>query len=603
MYHISFQQPNENIPFKMLVILPYSALKQKGVLDNYIKPFNLNEKEVLFLGFETGGKKTIPAAELKQIVEDIDSCVKMFSISTVYVAESTIFKKLAGVKKSTEYIGIATKSKDKSFDLVYGINYQRLFYEPTLINDLQRSFNVAIAVSEGRHFDVLPPDLVSKVTRLKDYFEMKAVLNKLMLEPHLALDIEGFSLKFYECGLGTFSLAPSKEEAYAFTCDYYEENDVTYREPCYTTRTLLRDFLRNYKGTIRYHNMSFDAKILIYVLFMNEDLNNLEGLLEGLEVLTQNFDDTKIITYLATNSTSGNELSLKRQSQEFAGNYGLGDAIKDILKIKEDTLLNYNGIDTLSTNFVYEKHWPTLIADNQLEIYNTIFKPSIKLFLQAELTGIPISMEHVEIAEKTLLDAKKVQYDIIFNNKYVQQLIPMIQQDKTDAHNAKLKTKVIDISQYANVTYNPNSDKQTAVLLFELGKLDYEDTTPTGLPSLSKDSLIKIKAINDKADDILDVVNALIELSEIEILLTNFIESFKANSFYREGMGYFLFGSFNLGGTVSGRLSSSKPNLQNIPSSGNKYAKLIKDAFRPPSARYFVDKNKWQSILAPYKDI
>lgn len=588
MYHISFQQPNENIPFKLLVVLPYAALKQKGVLDNYIRPFNLNEKEVLFLGFETNGKKTIPANDLKQYVEDINGCVQMFSISTVYIAESTIFKKIAGVRKSTEYLGIASRNKEDTYNIVFGVNYQRLFYEPTLINDLQRSFNTAIALSEGRMLDVLPPDLISKVTQLIDYFEMKAVLAKLMNEPHLALDIEGFSLKFYECGLGTFSLAPSENESYAFICDYCEENGQTFREPCITVRHLLRDFLINYNGTIRYHNMSFDAKILIYVLFMNEDLNNLEGLLEGLEVLTKNFDDTKIITYLATNSTSGNELALKRQAHEFAGNYGLGEEIKDILKIDENRLLNYNGIDTLSTNFVYNKHWPKLIADNQLEIYNTIFKPSIKLFLQAELTGIPISMEHVKIAEDTLLAAKKVQYDVIFNNQYVKQLIPMLQQEKTDAHNAKLKTKVIDVSQYATTTYNPNSDKQTAKLLFELGKLDYEDTTPTGLPSLSKDSLIKIKAINENADDILDVVNALIELSEIEILLTNFIESFKVNSFYREGMGHFLFGSFNLGGTVSGRLSSSKPNLQNIPSSGNKYAKLIKDAFRPPKGWLFV---------------
>ena len=42
-----------------------------------------------------------------------------------------------------------------------------------------------------------------------------------------------------------------------------------------------------------------------------------------------------------------------------------------------------------------------------------------------------------------------------------------------------------------------------------------------------------------------------------------------------------LHGSFNLGGTVSGRLSSSDPNLQNIPA-GSIYGKMIKKCFTAP---------------------
>jgi DNA polymerase-1 len=49
-----------------------------------------------------------------------------------------------------------------------------------------------------------------------------------------------------------------------------------------------------------------------------------------------------------------------------------------------------------------------------------------------------------------------------------------------------------------------------------------------------------------------------------------------------------LFGSFNLGGTKTGRLSSSKPNLQNLPSTGSPYAKPVKDIFVAPKGFIFV---------------
>lgn len=589
MYHISFQKAGENIPFKLMVVLPYSALKEKSVLEYYVTPFNLDPKQILFVGFETVSGKQLSAKTAKEYAAEISECAAMFKIPCVYLTITEIFKKLMGLTNASNYLGIPSRPKDtnNNFDLVLGINHTRIYYDPPLAKDLERSYNVAIALSEGRHLDVIPPDLKSKVKIVDDVFEMKNVLDSLLNEPHLSLDTETFSLKFYKAGIGSFTLAPSTDLAYSFPCDLMEEDGINIRLKNPIVRNLLKEFLIKYQGTVRYHNMSYDAKILVYVLFMNENLNNFEGMLEGINVLTKNFDDTKIITYLATNSTAGNELSLKAQAQEFAGNYSLGKEITDILSINMEDLLVYNGIDGLSTNYVYDKHHPTMVADQQLNIYNVIFKPSIKLFLQAELVGIPISMDKVNEAEKILLADKEKQYQIIFNNAFVQSFIPLLQQEKTDAHNAKLKTKVIDVSEYAHITYNPNSDKQTCRLLFDEAGLEFEDLTDSGAPSVSKDALIKIKALNPNRTDILDVINALIELSEITILLDNFITSFKENSVEREGMGYFLFGSFNLGGTVSGRLSSSKPNLQNIPSSGNKYAKLIKSCFVPPKGWLF----------------
>ena len=75
------------------------------------------------------------------------------------------------------------------------------------------------------------------------------------------------------------------------------------------------------------------------------------------------------------------------------------------------------------------------------------------------------------------------------------------------------------------------------------------------------------------------ILKGLIAHGEVDILLSTFITAFRNNSFQDEHGVWYLFGNFNLGGTVSGRLSSSKPNLQNIPST-SKYAKVIKKCFK-----------------------
>lgn len=85
------------------------------------------------------------------------------------------------------------------------------------------------------------------------------------------------------------------------------------------------------------------------------------------------------------------------------------------------------------------------------------------------------------------------------------------------------------------------------------------------------------------------LLKTLIGLSEVSIIINTFIKAFKNNSVQKGDGNWYLHGNFNLGGTVSGRLSSSKPNLQNIPSNAEKkYAKLIKACFISPSGWLFA---------------
>lgn len=68
------------------------------------------------------------------------------------------------------------------------------------------------------------------------------------------------------------------------------------------------------------------------------------------------------------------------------------------------------------------------------------------------------------------------------------------------------------------------------------------------------------------------------DYSASEKIISTFILKFLAAPMAKSGKHY-IFGSYNLGGTVSGRLSASGGiNMQTIPS-GSTYAKLIKECF------------------------
>ena len=91
----------------------------------------------------------------------------------------------------------------------------------------------------------------------------------------------------------------------------------------------------------------------------------------------------------------------------------------------------------------------------------------------------------------------------------------------------------------------------------------------------------------DEAIKIAKLLKALIELSAVDKILGTFIKAFKEKSILKDDGYYYLHGNFNLGGTVSGRLSSSDPNLQNLPAN-SQYGKLIKKCFIAPKGWIFA---------------
>ena len=92
--------------------------------------------------------------------------------------------------------------------------------------------------------------------------------------------------------------------------------------------------------------------------------------------------------------------------------------------------------------------------------------------------------------------------------------------------------------------------------------------------------------LHTENQEIKELLQALIDYKDVIKILTAFIPAFKNAPLASDGCHY-LFGNFNLGGTVSARLSSSNVNLQQLPATGSKFAKPIKSCFVAPKGWIF----------------
>ena len=101
-----------------------------------------------------------------------------------------------------------------------------------------------------------------------------------------------------------------------------------------------------------------------------------------------------------------------------------------------------------------------------------------------------------------------------------------------------------------------------------------------------------------EALEALRLLKSINVLAEINKLQNTFIKAFKNKSIPKADGRHYLHGNFNLGGTVSGRMSSSNPNLQNLPSTGTIYAKKFKKCFVAPEGKITIDTKKLSDIIS-----
>lgn len=579
----------------------------------YIDPYQLVEDDVLVLDLHFGKGKKTPVKEMKEYFEhELKPVLEEHKCQYLVVADSEYFKVLTGVPKTDLNLGYVLDcvlAEPGKFKVVYVPNFKTIFYDPVKTTaKIEQGMQALVAHRTGLYQP--PGDDILKFTAYpKTFQEIKHWLEKLLdMNCPLAIDIEGFSLKAHKAGIATISFAWSKHEGISFPVDYMPIEGATEapfgrQERNEMVRGLLRMFFLQYTQKAIYHSIAFDVTVLIYQLYMT-GITDTGGLLDGLETLLANWDCTKLISYLATNSCAGNRLSLKDQAQEFAGNYGLGGELKDVTGIPLDKLLHYNLVDSCSTWFVYEKHWGTVVADQQLDIYETLFKPATVDVIQMQLTGLPVDMERVKEVKEILIKDQDQALATIQSSPLVQKFTYKLNERWVEKRNQELKVKRVSLAD-AKEVFNPNSSPQLQILLYEQLGLPVLAFTPSKMPSTDGDTLKALRAHTQDAE-VISLLNGLLDYAAVIVILTTFIPALE-NSVPGPDGWHYLCGNFNLGGTLSGRLSSSDPNLQNTPSGAEGeetkkgyYGKLFKSCICAPEGWTFcgLDFNSLEDIIS-----
>ncbi len=181
-----------------------------------------------------------------------------------------------------------------------------------------------------------------------------------------------------------------------------------------------------------------------------------------------------------------------------------------------------------------------------------------------------------------------IEMPLIYSLYHMESVGVRVDRDQLKAYGDNLKVMLAKLEQeiyeLAGVTFNINSPKQLGEILFEQMKLPHGKKTKTGYSTAA------------------DVLDKLAPDYPVVQMILDYRQYSKLNSTYAEGLAAYIrddnriHGTFNQTITATGRISSTEPNLQNIPVRVE-LGRAIRKVFVPEDGYIFVDADYSQIEL------
>lgn len=386
---------------------------------------------------------------------------------------------------------------------------------------------------------------------LKTPQELADLCADIAKSPFLVIDTETTSLDPLDAELVGISLTINTEKAYYIPISHRDENDnlLANQLDLAEVRKYLAPLLANKEIAKIGHNLKYDLRILAH-----HDLP-----------LTGPLLDTMIASYLLEPSRRTHKLDdlsleiLDMGMTSFSEATGKDKRANAFAYVDLQQACDYSCEDVAATLLLWKKLHPQLDKIDCWELFTEVEMALVPLLAEMEENGI--------LTDPAILKNLSSEFSILIDD---------------------LKRS---IHEQAGEEFNINSPKQLGHILFEKLDLPHGKKTKTGYSTDVK-VLEKLAAYHD-------LPAAVLNYRSLTKLKSTYVDALQEQIHPATGR---IHTSFNQSVAATGRLSSSNPNLQNIPIRSEE-GQRIRAAFVAPADHFFLAADYSQidlRVLAHY---
>jgi DNA polymerase-1 len=420
--------------------------------------------------------------------------------------------------------------------------------DPTLLHELYSELGFSKLLKESEPVTTFPTDNFHTVATPE---ELKDLCDTLTQQPFIVIDTETTSLSPIEAKLVGISLTISGDSAWYLPLGHRDINEelLPGQLDFAVVKTCLGPVLANPDLIKIGHNIKYDYRVLLH-----NDLPLAGTLFDTMLASyvidparrTQKLDDLAL-AFLGLSMTSFKEVTGGDKRDSSFSYVGIQEAT------------NYSCEDVVATYLLW-KYFHPIMADMQVwDLFTDLETPVIRVLAEMEENGIMVD--------------------------------PQILQGLSEEFSGKIDRLESAIFAMTGETFNINSPKQLGTILFDKLGLPHGKKTKTGYSTDVK--------VLEKLASSHEVPALILEHRSLAKLKSTYVDKLQLLIQPQTGR---IHTSFNQAVAATGRLSSSNPNLQNIPIRTEE-GQRIREAFIAPPSSVFVAADYSQidlRVLAHY---
>ena len=419
--------------------------------------------------------------------------------------------------------------KDTDDDKIVKI-FKRLELNSLLKNELGKNNHKENHAKDSKKIDTKNFNIITKEN------ELLSIIEDIKKKKFFSFDLETSSLDYMEAKIVGISIALSDKKSYYIPIGH--SSNIKYKQLSekYVLDNL-KPILQSEKLKKIGHNLKYDRNVLV-----NYNIN-LIGIEHDSMLLSYVYDSTAIRHGL----DNAAEKYLSHKTIHYEDVAGKGAKQIPFADVDIDIAAEYACEDAVISLELYNYLWSKVSKDkNIVKVYSDIEMPLVPILSKIETNGV-------------LIDSKALQ-------KLSKDL---------DKELNEIESKCFKIT---NKEFNLNSPKQLQEILYDELKIPVSKKTPTGKPSTDEDTLQFLAQTNE-------LPKLILEYRSLNKLKTGYTDKLPLQISKTSGR---VHTSYQQAITSTGRLSSTDPNLQNIPIKTSRGKKIRKTFIAQGEKRIFA---------------